>query len=362
MFDFIPLQYYSLVYYIILLIVVLFTFLSSCQKNLTSSDNINSKIKATLILLIFTIFYMGLRPISGVFFGDMGTYANHFENYQEGNIFEIKGDIFFELFTQFCSKIMSVNFFFLVCDILYVLPLYLASKKWFKEYNFYAFLAIIISFSFWSFGTNGIRNGIATSLFLYALSKDKLVTKILIVVLAIGFHKSIVIPAAALTLAYFYKNIKMYFIGWMLSIPLSLVSGGFWESLFSGFMADERTSYLTEGNVNDDDFSSTGFRWDFVLYSAAAVYSAYFFIFKKKFTDDKYNTLVSVYLTANAFWILVIRANFSNRFAYLSWFMMSIVIVYPFLTKIQVKNQHKVLGIVLVAYFGFTFLMNVILS
>ena len=119
----------------------------------------------------------------------------------------------------------------------------------------------------------------------------------------------------------------------MLCIPLSLVSGGFWEGLFAGFMADERSSYLTDGNINNDSFSSSGFRWDFLLYSASAVYTAYFFIFKKNFTDQRYNRLVCVYLAANAFWVLVIRANFSNRFAYLSWFMMGIVIVYPFLTN-----------------------------
>lgn len=362
MFNIIPIQFYSLVYFIILLIVVFFTFLNSFQSNLTASENLKNKKQSTAFLLIFTILYMGLRPISGVFFGDMGTYATHFENYQQGLVYEIKGDLVFENFTQFCSKIMNVNSFFLLCAILYVLPLYTASIKWFKVYGFYAFLAIVCSFSFWSFGTNGIRNGIATSIFLYALSRDKLVFKIVFIVLAIGFHKSLVIPTAALALTYFYKNPKLYFYGWLLCIPLSLVAGGFWESLFSGFMADERSSYLTDGNINDDQFSSTGFRWDFVIYSAAAVYSAYFFIFKKKFSNATYNRLVAVYLTANGFWILVIRANFSNRFAYLSWFMMAIIIVFPFLTKIQVKNQHKILGMVLMAYFGFTFLMNVILA
>jgi surface polysaccharide O-acyltransferase-like enzyme len=65
---------------------------------------------------------------------------------------------------------------------------------------------------------------------------------------------------------------------------------------------------------------------------------------------------------ANAFWILVIRANFSNRFAYLSWFMMALVIIYPLLKKEMIKNQYKVLAKVMLIYFAFTFLMNVILA
>lgn len=362
MLDFIPLPYYTSIYYYFLVLVVFLTYIRSTSAVITDVKSIAANRSLGLFILFFTLLYIGLRPISGIYFGDMGTYATSFERYQMGEANMFKEDVVFDFFMQVCAKIMSVQYFFVLCASLYVLPLWFACKKWFKEYYFYAFLALLISFSFWAYGTNGIRNGIATSFFLYALSKDKVIYKAVLVLVAIGIHKSLIIPAAALSLTYFYKNPKTYFYAWLLCIPLSLVSGSFWESLFAGFMSDERASYLTEGNVNDDAFSSTGFRWDFVLYSAAAVYSAYYFIFKKHFTDDRYNRLVSVYLTANAFWILVIRANFSNRFAYLSWFMMAIVIVYPFLTKIQVKNQHKVLGIVLVAYFGFSFLMNVILA
>jgi hypothetical protein len=362
MFDFIPLQYYSALYYFCLLIIVLITFTRSKSTTITNSKSIKSNQSLGFLLLLFTLLYMGLRPISGRYFGDMATYATSFERYQMGATDMFKEDIVFDFFMQVCAKSMSVNFFFLVCTLLYVLPLWFACKKWFKEYHFYAFLALIISFSFWAYGTNGIRNGIATSLFLYAISRDKIVFKVLLVLLAIGIHKSILIPTAALCLTYFYADPKKYFYGWLLCIPVSLVSGGFWEGLFAGLMAGNRASYLTDGNINNDNFSSTGFRWDFVIYSSAAVYSAYYFIFKKKFVDEKYNRLVCMYLAANAFWILVIRANFSNRFAYLSWFMMGIIIVYPFLTKIQIKKQHQVLGMVLLAYFGFSFLMNVILA
>ncbi|SHN69397.1 EpsG family protein [Flavobacterium fryxellicola] len=362
MFDFIPLHYYTSIYYYFLLVVVFLMFTRSRSTDITSNKSINTNRYLGLFLLLVTIFYMGFRPISGVYFGDMATYANTFERYQTGGTSMFRKDVVFDFFLEVCSKIMSVQLFFLVCILFYVLPLWGACEKWFKEYAFYAFLALLISFSFWAYGTNGIRNGIATSIFLYALSKEKLHYKLALVLLAIGIHNSLIIPATALGLTYFYKNPKTYFYGWLLCIPLSLVSGGFWESLFAGFMSDDRASYLTDGNINDDAFSSTGFRWDFVLYSASAIYGASFFIFKKNFTDAKYNRLVSIYLTTNAFWILVIRANFSNRFAYLSWFLMAIIIVYPFLTKIQIKKQHKVLGIVLVAYFGFSFLMNVILA
>jgi len=362
MLDFIPVEYYTSLYYQFLLIPLLLTFIKTKTISLTNSKNLKVMQKWDILLLLFVILYMGLRPID-YHFGDMVVYNKYYESYQSGLPVIQSSDYIFEFFMFSCSQVMTASMFFFVCSLLYVLPLWAACKKWFQEYNWYAFLALVISFSFWAYGTNGIRNGIATSLFVFALSRDKLVFKVLFVTLAVGFHKSLLIPAAALVLTYLYADPKKYFYGWLASIPLSLVLGSFWEGLFAGLMTDERANYLTTfKDEYKDSFSSTGFRWDFLLYSASAVYVAYFFLFKKKFVDPTYNRLVCIYLAANAFWILVIRASFSNRFAYLSWFMMGIIIVYPFLTKIQVKNQHKVLGSILIAYFSFTYLMNVILA
>lgn len=355
----VPLEFYTPAYYYILLIIVVITFFRSNSIAINASKNLGSIKTQAGLLLLFVLVHMGLRPIS-YRFGDMIIYNQSYENYVSGMPFIPSSDIVFEYFMYNCSQVMTASSFFLLCTLLYVLPLWAACVKWFKAYHYYAFLALVASFSFWAFGTNGIRNGIATSVFLYALSRDKIVFKVLFVLIAIGFHKSLVIPTAALILTYFYADPKKYFYGWLACIPLSLIAGGFWEGLFAGLMADDRVSYLT-GTNEQGEFSSTGFRWDFLLYSASAVYAAYFFIFKKKFIDPTYNRLVCIYLAANGFWILVIRANFSNRFAYLSWFMMGIIIVYPFLTKIQVKNQHRVLATVLLAYFAFTYLMNIIL-
>jgi len=97
-----------------------------------------------------------------------------------------------------------------------------------------------------------------------------------------------------------------------------------------------------------------------LFYSAFGVFAGWYFIYKKRFEDPFYNQLLNTYLICNGFWILVIRANYSNRFAYLSWFMMGLVIIYPVLKKQLFKNQHWVIGKIIFAYFLFTYLMNVI--
>jgi hypothetical protein len=321
------------------------------------------KVRYGAPFIIALIVYMGLRPIDSFYFGDMSVYSGYFKSYQEGGEgFAETKDVYFMYFMKFCSGIMSVEMFFLTCAFLYVFPLYVVCKKWFPMYWFYAFLFVVASFSFWAYGTNGIRNGLATSFFLLGISRDRRVLQVIWIFLATGIHSSLLLPTVGFAIAQFFNKPKVMIAFWTLCIPFSLASGGYWESLFStlGF-DDDRISYLTE-DVNKNDFSSTGFRWDFLLYSSTAVFAGWYFIVKKGFNDKVYFWLFNTYVFANAFWILVIRANFSNRFAYLSWFMMALVIVYPLLKQKLVLNQNKVLANILVVYFSFTFLMNVILA
>jgi hypothetical protein len=361
MIDFIPVASYASLYYYILLIVVLLAFFHSQVLQIDDRANVSFMRGTGNLLLIFVLFYIGLRPINGVFY-DMMTYNRRYENFQRYGalMMDKPTDYFFDLFTLVCSKIMTVEMYFFTCALLYIVPLWSASKKWFGNYSFYGFLTLVISFSFWNFGTNGIRNGIATSLFLLAISQEKRVLQIILILIAINFHKSIALAAFGFVLANIYNKPKYYLLFWLLCIPLSLTFGTIFQTLFSGFMEDDRASYLTD-EVSSESFSNIGFRWDFLLYSASAVYAGWFYIFKRKFQDKFYNVLYCTYLFANAFWILVIQANFSNRFAYLSWFMMAVVIFYPLLKKQFLRKQYRLLGFIFVGYFAFTFLMNVIL-
>ncbi|MDG2431246.1 EpsG family protein [Flavobacterium sp.] len=363
MIDFIPIEYYNLFYYNFLLLIVLFTWINAFGTPITAIKNLKNKHILGYFILIVIIVYMGFRPISFVF-GDMGAYSRSFASFADGIPLGLGGDLGFNFFMMLCAKVMTVNFFFFVCSSLYILPLYLASKKLFQEYWFYSFFILICSFSFWSYGTNGIRNGLATSIMLLALAySNKKIVMVALMFVAISFHKSLALPVAAYLFTLFFKDSKKILYFWILCIPISIAAGGFFESLFASLgFDDERISYLTSGNINNDDFSSTGFRWDFLIYSALPVYAGWYFIFKRKYKDIMYAQLFNIYLITNGFWILVIRANFSNRFAYLSWFMMGIVIIYPLLKKQFFKNQHKVLGTVLALYFSFTYIMNVILT
>ncbi len=134
--------------------------------------------------------------------------------------------------------------------------------------------------------------------------------------------------------------------------------GSLWIALFTslGFGDDRLADYLTPEDAN----VGNSFRWDFLFHSAFAVVAGWYFIYKKKFEDKFYFQLLNTYLICNGFWILVIRADFSNRFAYLSWFMMALVIIYPFLKQNFFKNQHLLIGKIILVYFAFTYFMSYI--
>lgn len=360
MFDsFIPISYYRPIFYNIILFVLIRDVIKlSTESGMLQRRNDYKSIP----ILIIVILYIGLRPISGEFV-DMLVYNAAFERFSVGMDFDMNTDLLWYYFMKFSSKLMTAKMFFLICAVLYILPLYLATKKWVGVNGYYLFFMAIASFSFLAYGTNGIRNGIATSLFVMGLTfiKDKKFISYLIFYVAYNIHESILIPLFAVVITVFYKNTKTYLLVWILAIPLSLLLGSFWETFFASFgLGSERVVYLTQSNLYKEAFSSTGFRWDFLLYSFSAVLTGFYFIILRKYKDKVYIQLFNTYVVANAFWILVIRASFSNRFAYLSWFLIPFVIFYPFLKSHVIGDQKRVLALVMITYFSFTYIMYLI--
>lgn len=357
----IPIEYYTVTFHNVMLVVLIFVFFNAYQLNIDNQQNLKSKNILGLITVVFSVFYMGMRPISWKYFGDMSTYAAAFEKYALGEKVTAEKDIYFEYFMMYCSKLMNVETFFIVCSALYIVPMYIFSKIRFKEYWFYSFFVLIISASFWAYGVNGIRNGIATSIFLLAISTDKKIITVLLFLLSVSFHKSMMLPIAAYLLNWFYSDTKFYLKVWFLSIPVSLVLGGFWENVFKsiGFFEDDRlNTYFDEADAEVmSQFSNVGFRWDFLLYSLAGIYAGWYFIIKKGYEDKLYKYIFNTYVIANAFWILVIRASFSNRFAYLSWFLIGVVTLYPLLKLKFFNDQHQRVAKIILATFSFTYLM-----
>ncbi len=359
MFDFIPEKLYIPFHYNVMLVFVLLTLFHTQLLRINDPKSLRFINAIGWVLFGYIVLYLGFRPISGVFV-DMTTYAYMFDFVKSGYQLDV-GDVLFNSLMELCAQFMDANGFFFICVVIYTIPCLVLSKRHFKKYWFYSFLILAGSFSFFNYGTNTIRNGMASSMFLLGLALyDKKVIMYSLMFLAVLFHKSMAVPFLAFIMTQVYNNPRVYLGCWFLAIPLSLALGGFWESLFASMGFDERTSYLTT-EQDPSKFSKTGFRWDFLVFSGLGVFSGWYFIIKKEFEDVFFTRVYCTYLTVNAFWILVIRANFSDRFSYLSWFMMGFVIIYPLLKKRFFDKQNMIIGLVVTGFFMFTYLMNFVL-
>ena len=309
------------------------------------------------ILMLAAAVIMGTLPVPWFSGADRELYAQSFINYVSGYaIIEIKNDYLFSLYTSVCSDIMNCSWWFLVTAFIYCFNHYKASCRIAPQYAFVIMLMFCTAFMFYNYGTNTIRAGFAASFILLALTYyDKLFKFYLFLLAGIGCHASMLIPAAAMIMSRYYDNTRLYLWVWICSIILSAMLGHYFEELFSSIAIDDRTSYL---NVDENETHyNVGFRIDFILYSCIPVMAGYFYKIRRKFNDRFYSLLFNTYILANSFWILVIRANFSDRFAYLSWFLYPLVLVYPLLKQRIVGNQQGVIIMIILLHELFTYFM-----
>ncbi len=355
----VPIDWYYPLYLNLCFFLVLFTLLHTMLLDINDKKNLTYINAVGYLLLFLLIVHIGQRPASHRF-GDTINYYRTFMEYYNGAPITTVNDYGWHVFMKTMSGVSSIHTFFTICAFIYVFPMYRISKDFFKEYWYYAFFMFIISYSFWTYGVNGMRNGAACSLFLWGVVyRNNKMLMAFFFLLASLFHKTTLLPIFAFILTLFYNNPKVYFKAWLACIPLSLALGSLWVSLFAnlGFGDDQRLAGYLTSQAEEGTFSQTGFRWDFLFHSCFAVFAGWYFVFKKKFKDKMYFQLLNTYLTCNGFWILVINANYSNRFAYLSWFMMAIIIIYPLLKERFFKNHHLMIGKIMAVYFSFTFFM-----
>ncbi len=368
MIDFIPIAQYTHYFDITILCLILLAVWQCNKGIILNKDTVTINATWGAIFTILLILYMGLRPVHPQF-GDTMNYATGFAEYaasKEPFTWKWEGEWLFYNVMDLFAKYSDIHMFFLLCATLYVGCLWLACVRIFKNYYYIPLLVIMGMFTFWQYGVNGIRNGLGASIFILAMTyvnNPKMM--ITIALLGCGVHNSVLLMGAAATVAWFIKNSKIYLAGWIASVVVSYIAGGTIQTYLAeiDFLGgDDRFSgYLTGDNmVGEIVQMSMVFRWDFLIYSAMGVAVGYYFIIKKGFKDEYYHWIFNTYLATNAFWVMIIRAAYSNRFAQISWFILPIVLVYPFFKKRFWENHEKMLGYAILAFYAFAFYSNVL--
>lgn len=375
----------------VFIICVLLFFKYSGSNNCDNLLQQNSMLP-TLILTIFLIVFLGLRPISNAF-GDTWNYAYLYRMPAKSVAFAIdfNKEWLWDFIMFICKQAgLTVSAWFLIIEIGYIGFVFIGLRILLGENSWMAMLFFLSAFSTFTFGTNGIRNGLACSIviFVFALAANRNFLQMaisgVILVFAFGIHRSISLPIVAFIAAsYVIKSPKIAIYFWIASIALSLVAGGTLTNFFAGLGFDDRMSSYASSTENAKEFSQTGFRWDFLLYSAMPVWLAWHVTQKAEKERVLYgetmeevetgvigagriadahsvrvfNILATTYILANSFWVMVNRAAFSNRFAYLSWFLYPVVIAYGVIRLHIWEDQDKKAGLILLGHAGFTIIM-----
>lgn len=290
-----------------------------------------------LLVVWVLILFLGLRPIHETFV-DTVTYAIEYEYYQSlsfASLLETDKDYLFTYASYLLSKVLDVHLYFLLLEILYVMPRIWALKMLFNGQLAIATIFFVTDIFFFAYGVNTLRSGIACSFAIWGLSfivsdKKHLQGGALIALGAL-FHLSALLYLAVLIPVSIHKKTRTYAFLWLLAVGLSY----FFSGLISDWLihinvpilSNRLIGYLESSYVFDA--YNRGFRLDFILYSLSPILIGFYFKSIRQKADETYSSLLNHYILMNALWILIIEASYSDRFAYLSWCLYPIVIYYP---------------------------------
>ena len=351
-------EYYVCIY----LVVVTIMTLIYANKYKCYSLGKNETMLLVLLSLMMTLF-IGFRPIYREFV-DMMNYTLVYDyNLGMPFVFDWKSEnLFFDNWFSFCSSSFFDKYiFFFSIALIYFIGAAVACRKLFKTHSVIAYLFFLGAFSTFSYGTNGIKAGAAMSIFFLAVAwwNNKVVAIILLWV-ALGFHHSMLLPISAFVLCYFVHKPKWFFYGWLICLFLSAAHVTSFMNVIADLVSGEDTRAADYLVTNVEWGGKSGFRYDFVLYSAMPVLVGYYLILKCHVESRTYHFMWSLYCVINAFWLICMYAQFTNRIAYVSGGIYPFVLCYPFLMVKFDDRQYKWLANIAFLHLGFTLFMNII--
>ena len=314
----------------------------------------------SVFLAIFMMLFIGFRPISGVFI-DMGNYHETFEHFKGLNPhfnFETENFIFSNIFSAFMMFQWPEEVFYFIIAVIYFGGIIWACLKLFPNHTLFSFVVYLAAFSTFSYGTNGIKSGAAASVFLLAVAyKDNKWLAALFALISLGFHHSMMLPIGAFVLAYFIKDPRYTFRFWIICFIIAALHITIFQDAFAYFTNESSSNYLIISEESGKQYL-TGFRLDFILYSVVPIIIHKLLRMNYIVNSSQYDFIINFYTLSNAIWMLCMYASFTNRIAYLSWFIYPIALIYPFCNLKGIQNQGFYTLFVALAHLSFTLFMT----
>lgn len=316
----------------------------------------------SVMLLLIMAFLLGLTPI--VEDSDKSRYLQRFL----GELIDSEKDIGWLMYNMLMGGLLGNNFivFFIITALIYSFSYLFFALKLMPHKNIGYFIIMVCgSLGFAGYGNNTIRMGFALSVMLLIISIPvKTRIKYLFLFIPVMIHTSMIIPILSYLFAYYINNRKISEMIWIVCLIIAII-GVSPISLFEdlGFIDQRVVNYAS--SQSDGDGYKAGFRIDFLIYSAVPIFIANKWINKYKYRNKFYLNLYSTYLICNSIWVLMISTNFNDRIAYLSWFMIPLLTLYPLLNQdlsVKMKNIQTNVYLYMGIFIGINFFMTVVRS
>ena len=320
-----------------LLISTIVVFIFFCFNFLPLYDAKRWVAKSPILTFIISLYLI----VASVFSPIGGDKERYIEAFKYASFLEYSKDLGWTFLTKVLNVacLDNVILYLFVLAFIYVFSYYYIGKcKLGKQNVVYYLLLSAGCLGFWSGSTNIMRAGFATSLFFLSLCfvEKKKAIYIALSVFAIFVHNSVLVLVAAFFLTKYYTNFKVYIWIWLAFLALSSVNAlnpivSFLAS-HTGEISDRIASYAYNiDQTTADNYGNSGFRIDFILYSALAIIYSGWIILKQKYDDVFYIRLSCTYIIVNCLWLVMIRVTYADRFALLSWSLISLIILYPYM-------------------------------
>ena len=303
-----------MIYFFYLVVLV---FLLILERN----DKSHRKLYRIIIPLLY-VFLVGLRGNNvGV---DSNTYYDHYYTYGKW------GCDFIEPGFDWLNRILyaqgyEANSLFIAIAAISLLFFYLALNHLDREYSISAFCVYLLTFAFL---VNGMRQGVACAIFLYAykfIPERKLIPYALLIIFASLFHASalMLIPlyfilTYSLPSIWYIVLYILSFVGLFIDLSAYLPEIGFWSRDYSGYVE----------NIKIEQASWTGF----IVSTSLNIGIFYLMLSNRMF--KKLPVLSNLVFAAFIFKNLGFNMPIMSRITiYFSWF---VFLLYPILLQ---KNQ-----------------------
>lgn len=312
------------------------------------------------ILLIFLIIYLGTSTGT-----DRRLYDAIYQQYVDGFQWEDsdEGYVGWNTLNYMLSRfVTSSSVFFLIISCVYVLANFWFCLKMSINYHI-LFIMVISCMGFRGYGVNTIKAGLALSFALIAIAhyyKNKR-KSIVFSIISILIHTSCVIPVLVFWATGFFKKIKLkyFYLVWVVCVGLSIMMGDYFKNILGGYLEDEDMVMSSRYFLAEESKYQMGFRYDFLIYSVVPILWGWFLRNKCKYEDERWLQLYKTYILVNAFWVLVITMSFTDRVAYLSWFLIPYITLLPLLdmNKYQLRNRKKYIQLIMLLFGTFSIYM-----